>query len=304
MMWGEFAVEPDAIASSFERFAGLIDRFGVDQGRLISDFAMGSWSRAVLEAADASDFGELGMASALERLRELRDARGIVKAGRVYQDLPGGWLANAAAEDARQPFHAVISEAGGSGCVGDCAAINARSDRAPFKVDGFADVPRLAPDIARAAAPLLRFARVVHLVDPHVSFTQGPMRTGDWVRPLAALIRGCQPNSAVTIHLLQRPDKPDTGTFIAAARQHLRPSLTQGATVHLKRWEERVAGQQFHDRAVLTDMGGMTFGNGLDEGPQGSTVHIQRLDATGWARLLTKFNPATSPYQLADDLVL
>ena len=304
MMWGEFAVDPAAIISSFERFAGLIDRFGVDQGRVVSDFAVGSWSSAVINAAETAGLGELAQASVVERLRELRSAKAVVKNGRTYPGLPGGWVVNAAAEDAREPFHAVISEAGGSGCAGDCRAIDARNDRPPFRVDGFADVPRLAADIAGAAAPLLRFAREIHLIDPHVTFTKGPLRTGEWVRPLAALIGRCRPGAGATIHLLQRPDKPDVGTFIAAARQHLRPHVPQGAFITLRRWEERAGGQQFHDRAVLTDMGGMTFGNGLDEGPAGSTVHIQRLEASGWKTLLAKFDTATSPYRLADNLVL
>lgn len=304
MMWGEFAVDPAAMTSSFERFAGLIDRFGVDQGRVISDFAAGSWLVAVIDAAKTAGLGEIAQASVVERLRELRGAKGIVKTGRTYRGLTGGWLVNAAAENAREPFHAVISETGGSGCAGDCRAIDARNDRPPFRVEGFADVPRLTADIAGAAAPLLRFARQVHLIDPHITFTKGPMRTGEWVRPLAALISRCRPGATATIHLLQRPDKPDIGRFIAAARQYLRPHVPQGAAITLRRWEELTGGQQFHDRAILTDMGGMTFGSGLDEGPAGSTVHVQRLDASGWKRLLAKFDPATSPYRLADNLVL
>ncbi|MDY1010329.1 hypothetical protein [Sphingomonas sp. CFBP9019] len=299
MMWGEFAVDPDAIASSFERFVGLVDRFGVDQGRIISDFAAGGrWSRAVIGAAEAAGFGEVKMTSVVERLRELRDEKGVMRLGRTYPNLPGGWIANAAAEDAREPFQAVITEAGGTGCAGDCRAVDMRVDRAPCRVSAYASVPRTAAGIVSVAAPLIQIARSVHLIDPHIGFSER------WLRPLSALIGRCRPGTHVTVHLRDSDQASPTVMFVADARNRLAPRLPPGVTVRMLRWKERPGGEPFHDRAVLTDMGGMTFGHGLDEGRAGASVRVQRLDAGGWAAWLATTNPATSPYTLSDDITL
>ena len=297
-MWGEFAVEPAAAASSLERFSGLIDRFGVGQGRMISDFAEVRWSRAVMEAADVAELGDIAKKCIEERLRELRDAKGVIRTGRVWPGVAGGWVANAAAEDARLPFYAIISEEGGSGSAGDCRAQDVRVDRAPCHVPGHAVVPRTASAIAWVAAPLLGLGRVVHLIDPYIAFSER------WLRPLTALVNQCRPGAEVILHGRDGEQAAPRAAFGAEAQGKLAPRLRHDVTVRLRRWRVRIGGVPFHDRAVLTDMGGMTFGYGLAEGEPGSTVNVQRLDPDGYSAWLATVDPARSPYTLTDEIVL
>lgn len=297
-MWGEFAVEPTAIATSFERFAGMIDRFGVGQGRLISDFAEVRWSRAVMEAADEAELGDVAKKSIEERLRELRDAKGVVRTGRAWPGVAGGWIANAAAEDVRIPFYAVISEAGGSGCAGDCRAQDVRTDRAPCHVPGHAVVPRNAAAIAGVAAPLLGLARTAHLIDPYLGFSER------WLRSVTALVDRCRVGTEIVLHARDGDQALPKPMFEAEAHSKLKPRLRPDVAVRLCRWKVRVGGAPFHDRAVLTDMGGMTFGYGLAEGEPGSTVNVQRLDPDGYAAWLATTDPVRSPYTLTDEIVL
>lgn len=296
-MFAEFAVEPTAMVTTIDRFVGMIDKFGVDQGRIISDFAQGRWTPAVIEQAQANGFGEIALASVVERLREKRDEKGIVRF-RPYPGVAGDWVANALHSDRVSPFYGLITEAGNYGHARECGAAAARSDRQPLLVDDFADIPRTAAAIAEVAAPLIQVSRKLHLVDPHIGFAPR------WLNPLRALINACSAPMEVTVHAYASGDgKPTRDYFEARVRQYFQV-LPPGVAVTFRRWERRAGGQDFHDRAILSDVGGMTFGNGLDEGDIGTTVHVQRLGRTGWRTLRAKFDPQTSPYDPEPEITL
>lgn len=296
-MYAEFAVEPAAMVTSIDRFTGMIDRFGIDQGRIISDFAEGRWSAAVIQQAEATGLREVALASVVERLREMRDTKGIAKL-RQYPRIDGGWTANALHADNQLAFHGLITEAGDCGHLRECGAANARSDQAPLQVDDFADIPRTAAAIAEVAAPLIRVSRKLHLIDPHIGFAPR------WLKPLRALIAMCSAPMEVTVHAYATGNnKPPANLFEQSVRQHFQ-MLPAGVGVTFQRWERRLNGQEFHDRAILSEVGGMSFGNGLDEGDTGTTVHVHRLGRTGWQALLDKFVPETSPYALEPPIVL
>jgi len=50
----EYAVEPQAIGSSWQTFLYLIEKFGFDRGRLISRLP-GKWEKKVIQAAKEAD---------------------------------------------------------------------------------------------------------------------------------------------------------------------------------------------------------------------------------------------------------
>jgi hypothetical protein len=296
-MFAEFAVEPAAMVTSIDRFTGMIDRFGIDQGRIISDFAEGRWSAAVIQQAEATGLREVALASVVERLREMRDTKGIAKL-RQYPRIDGGWTANALHADNQLAFHGLITEAGNCGHARECGAANARSDQAPLRVDDFADIPRTAAAIAGIADPLIRVSRKLHLSDPHIGFAPR------WLNPLRALIAACRAPMEVTVHAYATGDGKPTPEYFEGRVRHYFQTLPAGVGVSFQRWTRRPGGQEFHDRAILSDVGGMTFGNGLDEGDAGTTVHVHRLGRAGWQALLAKFTPETSPYEAETPIVL
>lgn len=296
-MFAEFAVEPAAMVTSMGDFRGMIDRFGVDQGRIISDFAQGRWTPAVVDQAKANGFGEIALASVVERLREKREEKGIARF-RPYPGIPGGWAVNALHADKEAAFYGLITEAGDCGHARECGAANARSDQPPLRVDDFADIPRTAAAIAGIAAPLIRVSRKMHLIDPHIGFAPR------WLNPLRALIAACSAPMEVTVHSYATGDGKPTPEYFEGRVRHYFQALPAGVGVTFQRWTRRPGGQEFHDRAILSDVGGMTFGNGLDEGDAGTTVHVHRLGRVGWQLLLAKFTQETSPYEAEAPIVL
>lgn len=302
-MFREIAVEPAAMVTSLDRFTGMIDRFGIDQGRIISDFAPGRWSAEVIRTAEANGFHEIALASVVERLRDKRDEKSIARF-RAYPGIEGDWVANALAADHQIPFYAMVTALGACGHERECGAADARIDREPLLVPDFEDVPHRADDIAALAEPLLRVSREVHLIDPNVTFDGTAAVIRRWAQPLRAIVNRCRPGMNVVIHTSATGERrPPPHLFEQHARARLQP-LRQGVGVRVQRWVERAGGQQFHDRAIVSDVAGVTLGHGLDEGPDGSVVQVHRLGRVGWSSLLAKFSVDTSPYDPELSVVL
>ena len=101
----EYAVEPHAIGASWETFRYLIEKFGLDRGRLISRLPS-KWEKKVIQAAKEAGVPDIRMASIVQRLRnpKLR----LADFGREY-DSGKSWIDNALTEHQRAPFHAIIA---------------------------------------------------------------------------------------------------------------------------------------------------------------------------------------------------
>ena len=81
-MHKEYAVDPSTIASSYDVFRYLIEKFGFERGRLILKFPS-KWERLVYQAADqfmATEKTRLEI-----KLKQLRD-RVLVGSGRTHSD--------------------------------------------------------------------------------------------------------------------------------------------------------------------------------------------------------------------------
>ena len=101
----EYAVEPQAIGSSWATFRYLIEKFGFDKGRLISQFPK-KWFREVYEAtAGLPPVQKKRIEEALNQARKNK----VVRCGRPYDPDAGDWLHNALTEHKRSPFRAVIA---------------------------------------------------------------------------------------------------------------------------------------------------------------------------------------------------
>jgi hypothetical protein len=63
-------------------------------------------------------------------------------------------------------------------------------------------------------------------------------------------------------------------------------------------WMERRGGPQFHERLIVTDLGGVVVDPGIDDGPEGETYVLRLLGKRESIDYLIKFMPATAPYDL------
>lgn len=273
----EYALEPELVATWGNRhdYRYFIEKFGLGQPRIVSRYPK-PWKRLVWEAFHSND--ELEKARMTELLARLSEP--MVKRRDYVWEPERTWLENAHREDERVPFHAIL------------ARVNPNDHPRTLLSDGLADatplwaVPRAVTiarsggDMAAAVLAMLRIADVVIFVDPY--FRPGELKNQ---RPLTAFLRAImtgRPMNAprrVEVHTsLKYESAPTAGFFLSECEKRLPRCVPQGVRLSIRILSQRTGGEQLHNRYILTDVGGLTFGAGLDDGPEGETDDVSLMD--------------------------
>ena len=286
----EYALEPELVASWTDRrdVRYFKNSFGRGQGRLVSRFPK-RWKKLVWDALeDTDDLARKRVEELLACLSEAMVHRGHIN----WHQPPVTWLENAEHEHQRQPFRAIL------------ARTNPRSHSAvltgaDLDVDGRwvvsrgRSVSRNAQAMAKAMEPVLQCSSVIIFVDPHFSPEQLKYR-----RPFQAFLermvsqRLCDPPKRVEVHT--GVDKGE-GFFRAECDARLPECVPEGVRVLLRRLRQRTDGEKFHNRYILTDLGGVSFGTGLDEGDDGETDDLTLMDGEPYRQRWSQYsgNPPT-----------
>jgi hypothetical protein len=276
----EYAVEPQAIGSSWPTFLYLIEKFGFDRGRLISRLP-GKWEKKVIQAAKVAGVPDIRMASIVERLRNAK--LGIVDFGRLY-DSDKSWIDNALSEHQRAPFHAIIAQQhhGENATVLPVADLDERHPLMAVAQDRA--VARDAKSIADALSGLLCVSARILFVDPF--FDPYNARFKNTLRECLAVVKSNNPEAACEIHYRYHKDKPSNIELEKEGANLFKGVVPEGVTVSVYCWKEKSGGADFHARYLLTDRGGIGIDAGFsaEGGHQSTDVHLMSL-ALSEARL-------------------
>jgi len=127
---------------------------------------------------------------------------------------------------------------------------------------------------------LLSNCSEVHFIDPHF----GP-DNAKWRRPLEAFLdviasnRGCRPCiENIVVHTSGEENNADFAFFRQTCEDQLCPRIPAGISLVLQRWKQRGGGEKLHERYVLTNLGGVKVGPGLDDGKQGENFEVMLLE--------------------------
>jgi len=164
-MLSEYAVEPQAIGSSWETFRYVIEKFGFDRGRLISQFPK-HWFRDVYDAtAGLPPMQKKRVEEALSQARKNK----VVRSQRPYDGEAGNWLHNAVTEQQRSPFRAIIASQNPNG--EDFILLPGDLDETHplLAVEHDCPVARDAHSIAAAMKEFLQFGSRIVFVDAFYS---------------------------------------------------------------------------------------------------------------------------------------
>ena len=270
----EYALEPELVATWADRAVGryFLGKFGLGQPRVVSRYPK-RWRRLVWEAFKSDNEVERArMTELLNRLSQTMVQR------RDGSWSPGAaWLQNAEDEDARVPFHAILATTNPRGHA-KVLVPDETVDAAPlWAVPRGCIVPRTATAMAAAVASMLRIADVLVFVDPHFGPENGRHRRS--LKQFLRLVLDARPGEAprrVEVH--SSADKSTMAFFRGACSQQLPRCIPRGMRVEMVRLRQREGGERLHNRYILTDVGGVTFEGGLDDGNPGETDDIQLLD--------------------------
>jgi len=267
-----FALEPQLVAGwgrqSEYRF--MRGAFGLGAPRVLLALPkFNKWKRDVLRATEALSLTAIEL-KRIQELLSLFQAHNCRRVDAVYDGLLT-WLENAEREYDRKNFKGIIASA------------NPREHRGVLVSEGLEpgdlrwDCPRGAspartPEaLAAVLTPMLLNCRVLHLVDPY--FGKHGHR-----KVLTKLMQVIADNEIVLdevkVHCAARGA---TCSYFEEEVAKMIPHLSENTTVSFVRWEERAGRDKLHNRYVLTDLGGIALGIGLDSGDTGQTDDLLLL---------------------------
>lgn len=278
----EYAIEPEMVASwdnvSDCRFYS--DKFGLGQSRLMSEYPkLQNWRKQVLRAAP-KDGMELQRVTAMIGLLS---EKMIARRNAVTYDgnKNVSWLQNAELEDANNPFHAIIARSNPRNHknVLSCQTLGLSSNP-KWDIMEQNRVSRTAYDMASVLRPILKNCNMAIFIDPFFMLKD----VEKWKKPFTALInelpkeKFCESSFRVEFHSSASAHMaPSADEFKRRCDKHLAHCIPHGLFVNFKRWKQRPDAEKLHDRYLLTDIGGVYFSIGLDEGLKGEEQSVLLL---------------------------
>ena len=254
----EYAVEPQAIGSDWQTFRYLFEKFGFDRGRLISKFPK-YWIREVYRAAEGlPDVQRKRIEVALNQAKKNK----VVRCGRPYNPALGGWLDNALAQQAVEPFRAIIA---GTRRAGQDAVLVADEvdELHPLMISPHTwQVPRVGSALAEAIGPMLRSARILLFVDRFFDIRE--KRYQETLEACLDIVHSSGANKVrCEIHFCDHDSRPSTDMIERDAHRWLRGVIPNRMSIALYAWKEKTGGEDFHARYLLTDVGGINVDAGF-----------------------------------------
>lgn len=291
----KFAVDPKAMGSSWENFLYLIEKFGFDKGRIIAKLPNG-WEKAVQDAATAANVPDVKFSSIEDRLRRAAKTA-ICRQGQVLDSSLGDWRANAIYGVARGEYHAVIASENDDRHQSVLKVGDFSEDTDLFKVQRSWEVPRTVAGISESVRPFLQNAKIAMVVDPYFDARNLGQ---DFTGPLAEMLRivsgagimGCR----VQVHFKSLNKSPNLDFYERNAKLLFRPILPLMQPFELFEWTERVRGDHFHDRYLLTDCGGLAIGAGFSAVAPEQKLGITLLDWQDCRVKASRFLPGATAF--------
>lgn len=275
----EYAIDPELVVAwgkDRKDYRYFLDEFGLGTSRFMAEFPnFKKWRKQFRQAwATAGDNEKTRIEALYMRITEKRVRRSD-------QDYDGNrtWLENAEEANRRHGFQAILSMENprDHDRVLSATALNDLSDDHPlWHVKSQDSCARTAREMADLLSPLLTNCMELHFIDPHF----GPENTRHR-RPLAEFLekvvrlRHRRPGiKRIIMHTAVTDKSSEASFFKRECEQKLPVLIPEGLQLAIKRWRQRNGGEKLHNRYILTDIGGVKFDPGLDEGPDGESCEV------------------------------
>jgi hypothetical protein len=287
-MLNEYAIEPE-LFDNWERFRYLIEKFGVENGRLISQYPL-EWRKAVYNATIG--FKPVQRSYVEECLRRLVL---MSRNGEWNDEL--NWLENAIEEHSKRSFHAIISNINPNNHSHVLINEEIHDGQPLMQASRSVQIKRTSQEMALCVKNLFYSSKQIMFIDPHFS-----KANNRHFRPLGEflkLIEEARNLRGVSVNWLEyhTDNKTDESFFKNRCDQRLPVLIPQGMILQIVRWPE----DELHNRFILTDIGGVMFGTGLDDNEDGNSTDwedVNLLDYSHYQELWRKHTGKQSFHQI------
>jgi len=256
----EYAVSP-ALFKNISDVAFLYEAFGIDQGRLISEYPRKrKWTQVARQLISQHARDESERNALIELLIAL-EKRALYDRQSAIWDDNKGWTENAVDEHSRRQFRAILNHKPTE--QADVTTIADTWKVPQWKSPPSLSVTRSARQMVDAALPLIHLSKVLVLIDRN--FEPADAR---FSKVLIEFARRLQ-EQAHAPKILQikyvttyESNNRTIGQFESECKAILHTRIPAGISVKFIIKAKRL----LHDRFVLTDRGCLQYGIGLDEG--------------------------------------
>lgn len=261
-MYFEYAIDPAAL-NNWERVRYFLDALGPWKGRLIAKYPK-NWLRRVYESLNCPDVEK----SRVEvRLRAL-DKRVFSSRSNAVFNGDRTWIDNALEEHGKRPFRAVVaSSPSAQGFVLDASEVD--ESHPLWHVEQGQVLSRDPAVFADAVSLLLSVSSRVVFVDPYFKSSDHEKRQ--------AVIALLQATPILTIEIVASNAALDHTEAHRSAASVLPRWLPAGRSVVLSCRQQKGNGPRLHNRYLLTDVGGVQFGDSIEAGALGETDRVSIL---------------------------
>lgn len=300
----EFAVEPELVATCGEphNYRYFYEKFGIGQPRIMSEYPkFQNWRRQVLRAASGKDGLELSRI--VEMIAMLSEARIPRKTDGYDGNI--SWLENAEQENNVLPFHAILalSNPRNHPSILNGSELGISKNLKWDMNRQLSAVPRKASDMARAVRPLLHNCHTAIFIDP---FFMARDNWQKWQHPFESFMQELPITrykcSDLRIEYHAAADIQyacSAELFKQRCMERLSVCIPTGLSVCFKRWTQKPGGEKLHDRYIITDIGGVNFSIGLDEGADGETQKISLLEKNTYETVWNDYVSGRPAFNLA-----
>ena len=259
----EYAVEPQAVATSWDRFQNIISRFGFEKGKLISDFPQRDWSHQVRLATEKNGLGEKERKQISEGLDKAKRESKVRRFGRSF-DNNLKWLQNAVKENERKSFAKIIARES-EVCSANVIFVENVDDE-NFKID--THVKRDVDSLLSVSDMLLRFSSRIDIIDPYIRIDRlsKDRNTRVLLNKFLNVVKGKSESYRFRIHFRDSrvPIEHIRDNLFRGNPRKLFDFVPVGMSIEMFCWRKRVnSNLPFHDRYLLGNKGGISLGAGF-----------------------------------------
>ena len=290
----EYALDP-TLLDNWKDIRYFKDQCGAEKGRLISEYPS-KWERAVFEAIRLSNPGPVEKHRMKEAIRNIVKYK-LFRRSRILWDDKLTWFDNARVEHERMNFHAIISkncDDDESNCI--LAGDHVDDSKLLWKCSHSVTIERNASRMAREVAPVLLLSTQIIFIDPHFDPSERRFRN-PLIEFLGVLSKR---NNGVPLQRLEYhvSDKWEETEFKRRLDIYLKPHMPGGLTLSFCKWNKA----EMHNRFILTNIGLLEFGIGLDEYDGGSSPRedqLKRLGDSDLSRFWAKYSTGAVFYSIS-----
>lgn len=279
----DFAIEPEAVVNltrDQKDYSAIIRAFGLGEPRVMAEYPnLQKWKQLVKRLiSPESNLDDMHKKRAGELMSAL--ATTVARRNSPYDDSLC-WLENAEQEHSIRNFYLILATQNprnheaillGSDCLG-CVACASRCKNHPVictncRWDMLRGVilNRTVVAFGQTIGYMLSICSEARFVDPY--FAPAELRYQSSFREYFRHFFKCVLPIGVKIYT---SNKIDRNLLKDQCEKHIAPLIPQGSIVYV------IQRQNGHNRYILTDLGGVSFGHGLDTGKDNQTDDVMLL---------------------------